>query len=567
MNRLILLIVVILTLDSPIYAQTPGSCSIVGYVIDDLSGESLVGTSVVIENQRKGVITNVSGKFKIDFLPVGLTTVHISYIGYESVTKDFNLTNGLNDLGVIKLQPISLGLNEVEVIADIAKERMTPVAATTISATYIEQNLGNQEFPEILRNTPSVYVTKEGGGFGDSRINVRGFEQNNIAVMINGVPVNDMETGWVYWSNWSGLADVTNKMQVQRGLGASKLAIPAVGGTINILTNAAEFKKGGNVSTSIGNDGYTKYSTSLSSGLLDNGFAATMQLTHTRGNGYIDGTDFQAYSYFISANYNISQKQRISATITGAPQMHNRRSISNRFDNVFLSTFRCPVNDSIDNLSRGIKFNPGWGYLNGKVFSWRKNFYHKPKAFINHYLNFSSYTKLKTAFYVSTGNGGGTSARGRGLQNDNVDNWSGYDSFHGFGIGVHDSTGQVMFDSIIAYNNGDYVAAFGGYNNELDTVRDDLQGGQTGDGWIRTASVNKHIWYGAISTLEHNINENLSFVGGIDIRYYVGEHFRKVENLLGNSTYLSSFDMNNSSNFIDYESGSSFGSFSEDSII
>ena len=124
-----------------------------------------------------------------------------------------------------------------------------------------------------------------------------------------------------------------------------------------------------------------------------------------------------------------------------------------------------------------------------------------------------------------------------------------------------------MFDSIIAYNNGDYVAAFGGYNNEPDTVRDDLQGGQTGDGWIRTASVNKHIWYGVISTLEHNINENLSFVGGIDIRYYVGEHFRKVENLLGNTTYLSSFDMNNSSNFIDYESGSSFGSFSENSYL
>ena len=567
MNRLLLLIVVILTLDSPIYAQTAGSCSIVGYVIDAQSGESLVGTSVLIEDQRKGVITNVSGEFKIDYLPVGKTSLNVSYIGYESLSKDFNLTNGRNDLGVIELQPISLGLNEVEVIADIAKERMTPVAATTISATYIEQNLGNQEFPEILRNTPSVYVTKEGGGFGDSRINVRGFEQNNIAVMINGVPVNDMETGWVYWSNWSGLADVTNKMQVQRGLGASKLAIPAVGGTINILTNAAEFKKGGNVSTSIGNDGYTKHSTSLSSGLLDNGLAATMQLTHTKGNGYIDGTDFKAYSYFISANYNISQKQRISATVTGAPQMHNRRSIHNNYDNVFLSTFRCPVNDSIDNLSRGIKFNPGWGYLDGKVFSWRKNFYHKPKAFINHYLNFSSYTKLKTAFYISTGNGGGTSARGRGLQNDNVDNWSGYDSFHGFGIGVHDSSGQVMFDSIIAYNNGDYVAAFGGYNNEPDTVRDDLQGGQTGDGWIRTASVNKHIWYGAISTLEHNINENLSFVGGIDIRYYVGEHYRKVENLLGNGTYLSSFDMNNASNFIDYESGSSFGSFSENSYL
>ena len=384
MNRLLLplLFVVLLVFNSSIYSQSTEKSSIVGYVIDALSGESLVGASVVIEDQIKGVITNVSGEFKIDYLSEGKITLNVSYIGYESLSMDFNLINGQNDLGVVKLQPISLGLNEVEVIADIAKERMTPVAATTISATYIEQNLGNQEFPEILRNTPSVYVTKEGGGFGDSRINVRGFEQNNIAVMINGVPVNDMETGWVYWSNWSGLADVTNKMQVQRGLGASKLAIPAVGGTINILTNAAEFKKGGNVSSSVGNDGYTKYSTSLSSGLLDNGLAATMQLTHTRGNGYIDGTDFKAYSYFISANYNISQKQRISATITGAPQMHNRRSIHNNYDNVFLSTFRCPVNDSIDKLSKGIKFNPGWGYLNGEVFLGGKTFIINPRLLL-----------------------------------------------------------------------------------------------------------------------------------------------------------------------------------------
>ena len=231
-----------------------------------------------------------------------------------------------------------------------------------------------------------------------------------------------------------------------------------------------------------------------------------------------------------------------------------------------LATFRCPENDSLDDLSKGIKFNPGWGMLNGEVFSWRKNFYHKPKAFINHYWNFSEYTKLKTAAYFSLGNGGGTSARGRGLQNDNIEGFSGYDSFQGFGVGIHDSSGQVMFDSIIAYNNGEYVAAFGGYNEQADTVRD-YPGGNSllGDGWIRSASMNRHIWYGIISTFEHNFNENLSFVAGVDARYYVGQHYRKVENLLGNNTYLSSKDVNNSENFIDYETGSSFGSFSENS--
>tara|TARA_B100000035_G_scaffold192613_1_gene164412 strand:- start:4862 stop:7648 length:2787 start_codon:yes stop_codon:yes gene_type:complete len=539
-----------------------------GKVFDDSDGEPLIGATVKIDYNNIGTTTNYDGVFQLNYLKAGKFTITVSYIGYSEKIIEVIITDGTLLLPSINLVSNNTSLSELEVIADIAKERVTPVAATTISAKYIEENLGNQEFPEILRNTPSVYVTKEGGGFGDSRINVRGFEQNNIAVMINGVPVNDMESGWVYWSNWAGLADVTNKMQVQRGLGASKLAIPAVGGTINILTNAAEFKKGGNVSTSIGNNGYTKHAVSLSSGLNDKGFATTMQLTYTKGNGYVQGTNFNAYSYFLSSTFNINKKQRISATVIGAPQVHNRRSISNFYDSVYLSTFRCPVDDSIDNISRGIKFNPGWGMLNGEEFSWRKNFYHKPKAFINHYWNFSKYTKLKTAAYVSLGNGGGTSARGRGLQNQNVEGFSGYDSFQGFGVGIHDSSGQVMFDSIIAYNQGQYVEAFGGYNEQADTVRD-YPGGNSllGDGWIRTASMNRHIWYGVISTFEHNFSEKLSFVAGIDARYYIGQHYRKVENLLGNNTYLSSKDINNPQNFIDFESGSSFGSFSENSYL
>ena len=87
-------------------------------------------------------------------------------------------------------------------VADIAKDRKTPVAVSTIKETAIVEKLGNQEFPEVLSSTPSVYTTKSGGGFGDSKINIRGFGQENIAVMVNGMPVNDMENSKVYWSNW-----------------------------------------------------------------------------------------------------------------------------------------------------------------------------------------------------------------------------------------------------------------------------------------------------------------------------------------------------------------------------
>lgn len=119
----------------------------------------------------------------------------------------------------------------------------------------IALKVGNLEFPEVMNRTPGVYATKQGGGYGDSRISLRGFDQRNTSFLINGQPVNDMENGWVYWSNWQGLTDVASGIQIQRGLGASRLAVPSVGGTVSIFTKAAQMERGASVSNTIGNDG------------------------------------------------------------------------------------------------------------------------------------------------------------------------------------------------------------------------------------------------------------------------------------------------------------------------
>ena len=164
------------------------------------------------------------------------------------------------------MQSSTIGLSEANVIASVAIDRETPVAVSTLDAKMIEEQLGDKELVETLNITPGVYATKSGGGFGDSRINIRGFDQRNVAVLINGIPVNDMESGWVYWSNWAGLGDAVNTMQVQRGLGASKLAINSVGGTLNIITKATDMRKGGSIMQSVTNYGRYKTMLSLSSG-------------------------------------------------------------------------------------------------------------------------------------------------------------------------------------------------------------------------------------------------------------------------------------------------------------
>ncbi len=530
---------------SLVFAQT----TIKGKVTDKDTQESVIGANIRVAGGTAGAVTDVDGNFAFKVEGEGEKTIEVSFVGYETLSQIVRLNGSEIDLGTIALQASAIGLEGVEVIASIAIDRKTPVAVSTIKGEIIAEKVGNQEFPEILRNTPSVYVTKSGGGFGDSRINVRGFDQRNVAVMLNGVPINDMENGWVYWSNWAGLSDVSSSMQIQRGLGASKLAVASVGGSINIITNATDLKKGGAVSASVGNDGYQKYSAVASTGLLKSGFAATVQFTHTRGDGYVDGTKFRAYSYYISLSQKI-KKHLLSFTYLGAPQWHHQRTVDT-YDGITLRSFVDPDNTDDQFTNMGIKFNHLYGQLDGEEFTWRRNFYHKPKAFLNHYWEISDKTDLNTSVYISLGRGGGTGPRGR-IQNGDT-------RFYDTSFDIRDANGQVRFDDIVRHNRGETIDGWG--------TKEQTDGRyittSSGNGFIRRASMNSHNWYGVLSTLTSELTDKLNLVAGFDGRYYRGIHYRRVENLLGNNAYLSDSDINNPENYITTEAPADFGDFAD----
>ena len=154
-----------------------------------------------------------------------------------------------------------------------------------------------------MNKTPGVYATKQGGGYGDSRISIRGFDQRKTSFLINGQPVNYMENGWVYWSNWQGLTDVASGIQIQRGLGASRLAVPSVGGTVSIFTKSASKSQGGKVLQMIGNDGYKKTGVSYNTGKNEKGWASSFLLSRWEGDGYVYNTSGEGYTYFAAVGY------------------------------------------------------------------------------------------------------------------------------------------------------------------------------------------------------------------------------------------------------------------------
>ena len=447
----------------------------------------------------------------------------------------------------------SIALEEVVVssgIIDVAKERETPIAVSTITAREVQLKVGNMEFPEIMNKTPGVYATKQGGGYGDSRISLRGFDQRNTSFLINGQPVNDMENGWVYWSNWAGLTEVASGIQIQRGLGASKLAVPSVGGTVSIFTKSAERAKGGSFSQLFGNDGYSKSTIAYNTGLNENGWSTSLLLSKWSGNGYIYNTMGAGTTYFAAVGYAPDgSDHKMNLSVLGAGQWHHQRD-------VWVS-----IRDYQNFGEKGIdqRWNSNGGTRNGEEWSMRRNFYNKPLATFNWDWEVNDNIEVNTSLYASAGRGGGTGPRGRNYYNSATDILP-YQKdltthYTENGKGSRDSDGFINFDALVNHN----VANTSGYTGDIGGGN--YAGKKIGsnsykyDGVnraiiIRRASMNSHDWVGAISNFNYRSGK-MRYSFGIDLRDYTGYHYRVLNDLMGLDGYHSSGNRNTGGQIIE----------------
>lgn len=537
--RQFLMAALMVVISTAAYAQ---GYTVKGTIVDSETGEGVFGATVVVKGENnKGAITDEQGVFRIPGVS-GDITLRITSIGYTALEVS-RTVNGDTDLGRIQFSPSFGDLGEIVVtssVIDIAKQRETPIAVSTITPAEISLKIGNQEFPEIMNKTPGVYATKNGGGYGDSRLSLRGFDQRNTSFLINGQPVNDMENGWVYWSNWQGLTDVASGIQIQRGLGASRLAVPSVGGTVSIFTKAAERDAGGTVTLGVGNDGFLKTGAAINTGLNDKGWAASFLLSRWQGNGYVDNTSGEGWTYFAAIGYAPEgSKHSFNLSFLGAGQWHHQRSAW-----VSIRDYQNFGEEGVDP-----RWNTNGGTLNGEEFNMRRNFYNKPLATFNWDWEISDDVKLATSLYGSAGRGGGTGPRGNNFRNNDINVYPFRTDLtdhlleDGRGAASRFPDGTINFDNIVAVNRsstGGYTGGFGrgAYDGNLigsNGFRDD---GVNRAVLIRRASMNSHNWVGAISSLDIN-KGNWRYSVGIDLRNYVGYHYRALENLMGLDGYYS----------------------------
>ena len=481
-----------------------------GSVSDAKTMETLIGVSVLEVGTTNGVVTDLDGNFTLT-VSQG-QRIQLSYVGYKTL----ELTVTSTELGMIRLEPEAIVLEDVTITGQMARTQVTPVAVSQVTAFEIEERLAGQEFPEVLKNTPGVHANGQGGGWGDSEIWMRGFDNTNVATMINGVPMNDMEGGTVYWSNWQGLSDVTSVMQTQRGMGASKLSSPSVGGTINIVTRGIDAKKGGVLSYALGNNGYNKVAFSVSTGLLKNGWAITVMGSRTWGDGYIQGTGFCGYSYFANISKRINESHQLSLTGFGAPQWHWTRP-SGSSGALTLAEWNRVAQYMPSGWDRR-QYNPSYGKdRRGEQAGANYNEYHKPQISLNHIWQIDETSSLSTAVYTSIGRGFGRTA-----ENGYNSTYSYSDLTRGAYNGEVTTTFRDEVTGMFDYARVQEINAASEYGSEL----------------VLCENRNYHNWVGLVSTYDKKWLECLELTAGIDVRWYQGIHQAVISDLFGGSYYI-----------------------------
>lgn len=575
-----------------------------GTAVDATTGEPLPFANVLYAD-GKGVVADFDGNFSL-VLDYGSYTLTVSYAGLEPSQIPVKVDRKKIVLGKVGLKAKELG--EVQIVADIA-DRATPVAYSNIPTKQVEEELaGGADLPMVLNSTPSVYATQAGGGDGDARINIRGFSQRNIAVMLDGVPVNDMENGWVYWSNWSGLDVVLRSTQVQRGLSASKIAIPAVGGSMNLITKGIEAEKGMVLRQEITNFGYRRTTVGLTTGKMENGWGVTFAGSRKWGSSWVDGTFTDGWFYFLKLEKKFGN-HLLSVSGMGAPQSHGQRSFKapvpryskefaremfvgsdedyqnhKEYQEVFDEYYWITRNNSIQ------QNDPNrWQDAINQLSSAEEAYGFTPESFLQ---SVKENNFIDTAGFVDRGIGynrhWGTLRRydivnreynnpfspyivtGGDTTDAPVEEWhERVNYYHKPQFTLRDfwQVSDKLYVSNVAYLSVGSGGGTGSQPSISDTELDengqiDVQSNiydpnrfganidtrysetERRSSKILRSSINSHFWYGLLSTINYQRDEKWNFSTGLDMRSYRGIHYREVYDLVGGDYFIDDADRN-----------------------
>ncbi|MEL7222896.1 MAG: TonB-dependent receptor, partial [Bacteroidota bacterium] len=508
---LLLLICLPLTLAT---AQTV----ITGTVIDEQTNDLLPGVEVSLLTTT--VTTDAFGTFEMNVIASeGEYKLTIAREGYAVFLEDVTITGSSNiDLGTIAMSG-SGGFD-----ASITDELIPTIS---LSAEDLDGGGGSQNISGVLTASRDAFVNAAAFTFGSARFNIRGYNAKYTSLLINGMPINDLETGRVSWNHWGGLNDVLRNRTNIIGLGASTFSYGGIGGASIIDTRASNQRKQLRVGYASSNRSYTsRLMATYSTGLLESGWAFSFSASRRWADeGYIEGTFYDAYSYFASVDRVLGDNATLNLTVFGAPV--KRGKLSGAIQEVY-------------DLAGTNYYNANWGFQEGKKRNSRVRNEHQPIVMLRNDWNITDKLQLTTTIGHQTGFTGNSALDWYDAPDPRPTYYRKLPSFFegAQAQAVADlwatdpSVSQVNWDQIyqINYNNFETIENADGIEGNTVSGRRSQYVVEDRRTDITRTSAN--------TILEFFVNDHLTIQFGATYQQQQTENFKVVEDFLGGDFYI-----------------------------
>ncbi|HNL38760.1 MAG TPA: hypothetical protein PKH43_06495, partial [Saprospiraceae bacterium] len=382
---------------------------------------------------------------------------------------------------------------------------------------------GAGEVANLLHASRDVFQSISNFGWGFFRFRERGYESEHFPLFLNGVSINDPETGIAFFGEFGGLNDVLRQRETVIGLDAADFAFSEVGGATRIDTRASVQRKQIRATYALSNRAYNqRVMLTASTGLMPGGWAVSVSGSRRWAEeGWYDGTFFDGYSYFLSVDKKFGDKHSLNLTFLGAPSTRGRNG----------DTFQ-----EMYDLAGTTRYNPNWGYWNGEKRNASVNHSHQPIALLRYDWTPGVRTGMTLTAYGQAGERGQTRL-------DWFDNNNPFpDYYRRLPSTYPDSAAQAAWAQMLRENETlrqiDWVNIYQGNTNGIDeqTNANGVSGNTvTGN---RSSTIladfredSRELGFNGV--IRHSLTDRVTLNGGGNYLWYEGQNFKIAQDLLG----------------------------------
>lgn len=500
-----------------VFAQT----QIKGVIKSSETGLPMQGVVVSIENKKKSTVTDENGRFRLSKVEGKTVNLVVEFKEYKTIIKPLTLNDKVLNVGELTFQK-----NDQNAAGSVNETiQIITLDDNDANDASEEQNISSQ-----LGATRDLFRQATAFSWGAIRYRQRGYLNNYTEQYLNGVPFNELDDDRVAFNVYGGLNDVTRLQQNYIGLEPNSFAFGDLAGSFNIDTRASMQRKQTRVSYMFANRNYQhRVMATYSTGLMPNGWAFTFSGSHRWAQeGYIPGTFMDAYAYFGSVDKKLNKKHLLNLTVFGAPIKQGRGG---------------PAVQEMFDLSKDNYYNPYWGYQVGKKRNARVQNTHSPTAILRH--DFTPNTKLSitTAASFQYEKFGQTDIDWYNAPDPRPDYYSKLPS------DVDDETQNAALKKLLSENEAarqiNWAAMYNINRSAATTINNASIDGVTGQSI--TGNRSKYVLFerrndsreaNIYTNAQYQIAENQQFVGGLGYRYFKGEDFKVLNDLLGGDFFV-----------------------------